>query len=455
MSLIDLESQKSRLLSDTEGLEQTNERVPLLQAHSIILKTQDVNTASHITGVFNLTCSMIGAGIMGLPAAVKVLGVIPGVLMILVSGFLTKYSIEIMIRFSDHGRAYTYGQLMGDAFGRIGEVLLQICVIINNIGSTMIYLIIIGDVLSASTSNGIHHPGILEEWFGEHWWTGRVFVLIFLISFVLIPTSWVKRLESLKYTSGIAVGLTVYFILIVIGVTSYKLTMGTIQPPALFPTMDNLGSFLNLFSAVPVLVCAFICHFNVHAIQQELKDPSQMTGVVKSSISLCSMIYLMTGLFGFLIFGDSTASDILSNFDSDLGVPYSSVLNTMVRLSYAAYIILVFPVVFYPLRLNFDGLMFNKAIPLDSDDKRFAMTTLGLLLVIFVGAVSLPSIWVVFQFIGATVGALILFIFPASIVLRDRPKIATKEDKIYAWSLIFLAVFLDSIAIYNNVVSLI
>ncbi|XP_074289627.1 amino acid transporter AVT6A-like [Silene latifolia] len=145
------------------------------------------------------------------------------------------------------------------------------------------------------------------------------------------------------------------------------------------------------------------------------KDPSQMTEVVKSSISLCSMIYLMTGLFGFLIFGDSTASDILSNFDSDLGVPYSSVLNTMVRLSYAAYIILVFPIVFYPLRLNFDGLMFNKAIPLDSDDKRFALTTLGLLVVIFVGAVSLPSIWVVFQFIGATVGALILFIYPASI----------------------------------------
>lgn len=68
--------------------------------------------------------------------------------------------------------------------------------------------------------------------------------------------------ESLKYTSAVAVGLTVYFILIVICVTSYKLALGTIKPPALFPTIDSLGSFLNLFSAVPVLVCAFVCHFN-------------------------------------------------------------------------------------------------------------------------------------------------------------------------------------------------
>jgi len=130
------------------------------------------------------------------------------------------------------------------------------------------------------------------------------------------------------------------------------------------------------------------------------------------------MVYILTGLFGFLLFGDSTASDMLSNFDSDLGVPYSSVLNAVVRLSYAAHIILVFPVGFYALRLNFDGLLFNSAIPIASDDRRFASTTLGLILVILLGAIFVPSIWVAFQFTGATAGALISFIFPASIALR-------------------------------------
>ncbi|XP_048495359.1 amino acid transporter AVT6A [Beta vulgaris subsp. vulgaris] len=436
--------------------QQKNERVPLLQNQSGIITKEDTNTASYLSGVFNLSCTIVGAGIMSLPAAIKVLGVIPGALLILVSGFLAKYSIDILLRYSEKEGSYTYGQLMYNSFGRIGEILFQISVIINNTGITIIYLIIIADVVSGSTTSGIHHSGVLEEWFGEHWWTGRAFVLILLTAFVLVPTAWIKRMEALQYTSAIAVGLAVFFILIVIEITCYKLAMGTVKQPPLFPRIDDLASFWNLFTAVPVLVCAYLCHYNVHTIRNELQDPSQMPGVVKSSLSVCSTIYIMTGLFGFLLFGDSTSSDVLSNFDSDLGVPYSPLLNAMVRLSYAAHIVLVFPVIFYALRLNFYGLIYNSAIPLTSDNQRstFAIITLSLILVILLGAIFIPSIWVVFQFTGATAGALILFIFPASVVLRDHLGISTRRDKILSWGLIILAVVSDLVAIYSNAVSL-
>ncbi|KAL9231259.1 hypothetical protein vseg_006508 [Gypsophila vaccaria] len=416
--------------------------------------TKEDNTASWLSGVFNLSCTIVGAGVMSLPAAIKVLGIIPGLLMILVSGFLTKYSIDILLRYSEDGRAFSYGQLMDDAFGRIGEIMLQVSVIINNLGITIIYLIIIADVISGSIVSGTHHSGILEEWFGQNFWTSRAFVLVVLTIFVLIPTAWIKRMESLQYTSAIAIGLAVFFILIVIEIAVYKMAIGKITLPALFPRIDDLPSIWNLFTTVPVLICAYLCHYNVHAIQRELSDPSEMPKVVKSSLSVCGVIYIMTGLFGFLLFGDSTATDVLSNFDSDLGVPYSSLLNIMVRLSYALHIILVFPVIFYALRLNFDGLIYNTAIPLESDERRFTLTTLGLIIVILFGAIFIPSIWVAFQFTGATAGALILFIFPAAIVLRDRPKIATKKDKIVSWGLIIIAVFSDLVAIYSNVVSL-
>ncbi|XP_021736710.1 amino acid transporter AVT6B-like [Chenopodium quinoa] len=454
MTSIDIESQQANPPKGTD-IEQKSEKVPLLQDHPLIITKDDANTASYLSGVFNLSCTIVGAGIMSLPAAMKVLGIIPGVLLILVSGFLTKYSVEILLRYSEKEGSYTYGQLMYDAFGRLGEIFFQISVIINNTGITIIYLIIIADVISGSTTSGIHHSGILEEWFGEQWWTGRAFVLIFLTAFVLVPTAWIKRMEALQYTSAIAVGLVVLFILIVIEITCYKLAMGTIKQPALFPHINDFASFWNLFTAVPVLVCAYLCHYNVHTIQNELQDPSQMPGVVKSSLSVCSTIYIMTGLFGFLLFGDSTASDVLSNFDSNLGIPYSSVLNAMVRLSYAAHIVLVFPVVFYALRLNFYGLVYNSAIPLTSDTRKsaFAIITLILILVILLGAIFIPSIWVAFQFTGATAGALILFIFPASIVLRDHLGISTRRDKIISWGLIILAVFSDLVAIYSNAVS--
>ncbi|GAB4832468.1 hypothetical protein Ancab_006490 [Ancistrocladus abbreviatus] len=194
--------------------------------------------------------------------------------------------------------------------------------------------------------------------------------------------------------------------------------------------------------------------FAVHTIKNELEQPWQMQRVVKTSLALCGTVYIMIGLFGFLLFGNTIASDILSNFDSDLGIPYSSLFNDIVRVSYAAHIILVFPVIFHPLRLNLDGLVFHSAGPLASDNLRFALTTLGLLTVVLLGAIFVPSVWVAFEFTGATAGALLLFVFPASIALKDPYGIATKKDKVLSGSLIVIAVFSDLMAIYSNASSL-
>lgn len=127
----------------------------------------------------------------------------------------------------------------------------------------------------------------------------------------------------------------------------------------------------------------------------------------------------MTSFFGFLLFGDATLDDILSNFDTDLGIPLSSQLNDAVRVSYALHLMLVFPVIFYPLRLNLNGLLFSSSsIPLTTDNVRFTSLTVALMSLIFLGANFIPSIWDAFQFTGATTAVCIGFIFPAVVVLR-------------------------------------
>lgn len=126
----------------------------------------------------------------------------------------------------------------------------------------------------------------------------------------------------------------------------------------------------------------------------------------------------MISFFGFLLFGDATLDDVLANFDSDLGIPYSSLLNDAVRVSYAGHLMLVFPIVFFPLRLNLDGLLFPSSRPLVLDSLRFALVTIGLIAIIFLGANFIPSIWDAFQFTGATAAVCLGFIFPAAITLR-------------------------------------
>lgn len=432
-----------------------DEKVPLLPTKQVEdAGFDEFNGASYTGAVFNLSTTIVGAGIMSLPATMKVLGLAVGISMIVFMAFLTDASIEMLLRFSRAGKNSSYGGVMNDAFGKYGRMLLQVCILVNNIGVLVVYMIIIGDVLSGTTSSGIHHAGVLEGWFGVQWWNGRTIVLLVTTLGIFAPLASLKRIDSLRYTSALSVALAVVFLVVTAGITVYKLLSGNIMMPRLLPEATDLTSVLKLFTAVPVLVTAYICHYNVHTIENELEDRKQIRGVVRSSLALCSTVYVMISLFGFLLFGDATLDDVLANFDTNLGVPFSSVLSDVVRVSYAAHLMLVFPIVFFPLRLNLDGLLFPSARPLVLSNIRFAVISIGLIGLIFLGANFIPSIWDAFQFTGATAAVCIGFIFPAAVTLGDHHGIATKKDKILCIFMIVLAVFSNVVAIYSDAYAL-
>ncbi|THG04278.1 hypothetical protein TEA_020200 [Camellia sinensis var. sinensis] len=449
--------------------------------------------------------------------------------------------------------AFSYSGLVGDAFGGAGRNLLQACIVINNLGTLVVYMIIIGDVLSGTWSDGIHYSGVMEEWFGQQWWDKRSVLLLLttilvfapLISFkhlvlrlksptrpnntmqwllvlrwgednysnhltrmkimkiskrefgsiiakllvvfivfmvkvsdwifwiavepmnmVLVNSPfqtslmesplvcWTSLHNSLRYTSALSVGLAVVFVVITAGVAIVKLRNGSIEMPRLLPELVDQASFWKLFTTVPILVTAYICHHNIHPIENELQDPSQMKSIVRTSITLCLSVYLATSFFGFLLFGNHTLDDVLANFDADLGIPYSSLLNDVVRVSYCIHLMLVFPIIFFSLRLNLDGLLFPYAIPIAFDNRRFFSVTAALMGFIFLGANFVPSIWDAFQFTGATATVSVGFIFPAAVALRDTHAISTKKDRLVSWVMIFTAVSSSTVAISSDIYSI-
>uniref|UniRef100_A0A453SGV6 Amino acid transporter transmembrane domain-containing protein n=1 Tax=Aegilops tauschii subsp. strangulata TaxID=200361 RepID=A0A453SGV6_AEGTS len=431
-----------------------DETAPLLPVKVEEEGFHEFNGASFSGAVFNLSTTIVGAGIMALPASIKMLGLIPGLLMIIFVALLTEASIDMLIRCSHQGKITSYGWLMGEAYGQWGRIALQASVVINNIGVMIVYMIIIGDVLSGTSSGGIHHRGILEGWFGAHLWNSRAIVLLVTTLFVFAPLVSFKRLDSLSYTSALSVALAVVFVVITAGIAIIKVINGTVAMPKLFPEIDDLSSVWKLFTAVPVLVTAYICHYNVHSIDNELEDKTQTKPIVRTSLALCSSVYIATSFFAYLLFGDGTLDDVLANFDSNLGIPFSSVFNDVVRVSYAAHVMLVFPIVFFALRLNLDGLLFPTSRHISYDNKRFTIITISLLVVIYTAAIFIPSIWDAFQFTGATAAVLIGFIFPAMVILRDPYGIATKRDKILAVTMIVLAVVSNSVALYSDAMNI-
>lgn len=53
--------------------------------------------------------------------------------------------------------------------------------------------LIAGDVLSGTSSDGVHYSGVMEEWFGQHWWTVRSNILLLTTLLVFVPLVSFKR----------------------------------------------------------------------------------------------------------------------------------------------------------------------------------------------------------------------------------------------------------------------
>ncbi|XP_054789092.1 amino acid transporter AVT6C-like isoform X3 [Prosopis cineraria] len=378
----------------------TGDNVPLLADTQKSAAGSNSQNGSIPGAVFNISTTMIGAGIMSIPATMKVLGIVPGFLMIVSVALATEITVEFMLRYTGSGKSITYAGMVGESYGKLGSLAVKVCVIITNLGVLTIYLII---------------------------------------------------LDSLRYSSGISILLALVFVAISSSMAFYGMWFGKTQPMRIFPDFSQV-SILDVFATIPVFVTGFGFHVNVHPIRAELGKAGDMKMAVRVSLIICVAIYFAIGFFGYLLFGDSILTDMLVNFDQSSNARAGRLLNDVVRLSYALHLALVFPVMNYSLRLNIHELLFSdeNRPDLASDTPRFLCLTLSLLAFTYVVAVALPNIWYFFQFLGSTTIVCLSFIFPSAIILRDIYGIATAKDRVMAIAVAILAVVTSGLAIWTN-----
>lgn len=431
------------------GKKETTSLAPLLPKI-----TQSPNEGASISSaVFNISTCMVGAGIMSIPATLKVLGIIPGFFLIMLMALLVDVTVEFLLRYTHSGNSNSYAGVMAESFGKTGSLALQFCIILSNLGGLIIYLIIIGDVLTGSQSSKTIHLGILQEWFGIHWWNSRPFALLFMVLFVLLPLLLQPRIESLGHASAVSILLALVFVAISFSMAIYAIWAGQTMKLRLFPDIYSTDSFLKLFTTIPVLATGLVCHIIIHPVKAELSKASDMTSAVRMSLLLTVSIYFAVGFIGYLLFGDTIMSDMLVNFDKNSDSPLGLLVNDVVRLSYSIHLLLVFPVINFSLRANVDELLFPKKISLESDTPRFVCLTCAIIAIAYLAAIVIPDIWYFFQFVGSTTIACLAFVFPGAIVLRDAHGISTRKDRIMAVVVIVVAILTSSVAIFNNLYS--
>jgi len=88
---------------------------------------QDLEKKSSLLGAYANLCNVtIGAGIVGLPYAIKETGLVSGTVMIIVCAILTDYSLRQIISTGKLANVNSYETLMEAAFGRPGFIFVSL-----------------------------------------------------------------------------------------------------------------------------------------------------------------------------------------------------------------------------------------------------------------------------------------------------------------------------------------
>jgi amino acid permease len=353
-------------------------------------------TATLSTAVFNLVSTIVGGGVLSLPFAISVQGVAGGVLSLLASAVASDFSIYILIASSRSRGARGYEDVAAAALGEPARVLTVLLIFALTFLVTVAYTVLCGDLLAALVD--VFSGSVIKE--AE----SRPYVIAAYIVAVA-PICFFRKMDALRFTSILSV-VSVF----VLGlVTAYKLaTNGILRPvpwdpehnssslspaAAADPTMyyssysgqadpntmfsnhsngtsgsggggggdlPPLGtiiwwptSFQDAIYAAPIESVAFLCHFNVLPMQDELIRPTRarVQRVTHTTMGICLFLYTSIAVTGYLRFTSSTCGDYLNNF------PNSDKIVTVGRIGLLLTLYCSFPLVVLPARATLSRLV--------------------------------------------------------------------------------------------------
>jgi len=127
------------------------------QQQQMMMKKESVPVASMAESLFNLINSIIGAGVLTLPSAIKNTGYVSGTCGLLVFAALSSFSLLILEDLTRRKNVASYGSLADALFsGGMGGIVVDVVQSLYSFGSCIGYLsIIVSEVSGRSVPDSV------------------------------------------------------------------------------------------------------------------------------------------------------------------------------------------------------------------------------------------------------------------------------------------------------------
>jgi len=337
-------------------------------------KSKDSNngTASIISCVINLSNTVIGAGMLGLPNAFAESGFIGGCVFLFVSAFfsgiglhlLAKSAITIGFHENEMSSFYTVANAALPQF----TILIDFAVALKCFGVATGYFITVGDCMVDAFKYILPKEFLTSRYF----W-------ILLGLFLVLPISFFKTLNALRCASSLSLfiiyGLVVMVILYAQGIfdpcfdynnnvnitliessasesNNYLLTSDADLADSTDDSNEAcrgetilISNFMKMIRNLAVFIFSFTCHQNIFSVVNEISNRSQarIDIVIVISVTTALILYLIVSVEGYRTYGSEVKSDIILNYPQTLPV-------SLMRIAIAFMVILSYPLQLDPSR---------------------------------------------------------------------------------------------------------
>ncbi|AEO71656.1 c14a382b-c376-4c72-a747-0d9198abe16f [Thermothielavioides terrestris] len=367
----------------------------------------------------NMANSIIGAGIIGQPYALRQAGLLAGAALLVALTLVVDWTIRLIVVNSKLGGASSFQGTVERCFGRPGLVAVSVAQWAFAFGGMVAFGVIVGDsipsVLRAVWPGLPDVPvlGLLAD--------RRAVIVVFTLG-VSYPLTLYRDIAKLAKASTLAL-VSMAVIVITVVVQGFMVPMeerGTLKDWRLLIINDGI------FQAIGVISFAFVCHHNSLLIYGSLEKPTidRFAKVTHYSTGISMAACLLMALAGFLTFGDKTQGNVLNNFPRD---------NTMVnvaRLCFGLNMLTTLPLEAFVCRevmLNyyFPGEPFNMNLHL--------LLSTSLVFSAMVLSLVTCDLGTVFDLVGGTSAAAMAYILPPLCYI----KLTTRSWKTYvAWAVV-------------------
>lgn len=281
---------------------------------------------------------------LAMPYAIRSDGTVLGLIVIVLSASTSSFGLYLQgkcTRYVEEGEAsffalaqLTYPQL---------SVVFDLAIAVKCFGVGISYLVVIGDLMPK-----IVQQLIMDSFLDKHEiLLERNFWITFFMVFIVSPLSFLKKLDSLKYASMVALSSVVYLVILVF-IHFLKDDIVDKGPVQVFKP----HSTSSIFASFPIFVFAYTCHQNMFSLVNELENKSGkvINKVISCAIGIAMTLYIIVGLTGYLSFGDNVQPNVI------VGYPQTTSA-TVGRVAIVILVMLSYPLQCHPARASINHIM--------------------------------------------------------------------------------------------------